>query len=148
MTRRTMTILAAVALIGLAAAGRLGSIGTDWELLASGAVATANDGAFSNTEAIYPVATIEAVHTRHHPVKAEIAALWQHERLRIGLHEVFALGLGKAEAHERLVARERHVDDLADAELDPVAHEYLVRARQARREGPHLLDGRGRLRRS
>jgi len=60
--------------IGLALAGRLGSIGEDWTLEASGALATANDGAFSNTEAIYPAATVVAVH-----------ALGPHEFLELGV---------------------------------------------------------------
>jgi len=48
--------------IGLAVAGKLGRLGENWTLEASGGVATANDGHFSNTEAIYPAATVVAQH--------------------------------------------------------------------------------------
>lgn len=60
--------------LGLAVGGKLGSLGQDWTLEASGGVATANDGHFRNTEAIYPAATILAQH--------QIA---EHEFLQLGV---------------------------------------------------------------
>ena len=46
---------------------------------------------------------------------------------------------GNAEAHNGLVARDRRVDDLADAELDPAVDECLGRSGESQRERPHLL---------
>jgi hypothetical protein len=60
--------------VGLAFAGRLGAIGGGWTLEAAGGVATANDGTFSNTEAIYPAATLAA-----------IRELSPHEFLQLGM---------------------------------------------------------------
>jgi hypothetical protein len=60
--------------IGLAFAGQLGSIGEGWTLESGGALATANDGSFTNTEAIYPTATVVAIH-----------ALGPHQFLELGL---------------------------------------------------------------
>jgi hypothetical protein len=60
--------------IGVGVAGKLGSIGIDWILEAGGAAATANDGAFTNTNAIYPTATVVAVH-----------ALGAHRFLELGI---------------------------------------------------------------
>ncbi|HVR83112.1 MAG TPA: hypothetical protein VMU54_02295 [Planctomycetota bacterium] len=47
--------------VGLAVAGKLGSIGPEWTLEACGGVGTANDGSFGNLRAIYPAATVLAV---------------------------------------------------------------------------------------
>ncbi len=60
--------------VGLAFAAKLGPIGEAWTLEAAGGVSTANDGSFSNTEAIYPTATIAAVHV-----------LGAHESLQLGV---------------------------------------------------------------
>lgn len=60
--------------IGLAVAGKVMSLGDNWMLEASGGVATANDGHFKNTEAIYPAATILAQHT-----------ITEHEFLQLGI---------------------------------------------------------------
>lgn len=48
--------------VGLAVAGRLGSLGDGWSLDASGGAGTANDGSFSNTNAIYAAVTVDAIH--------------------------------------------------------------------------------------
>jgi len=47
--------------VGLAVGGKIVPLGDRWMLEASGAVSSANDGAWTNTNAIYPTATIEAV---------------------------------------------------------------------------------------
>jgi hypothetical protein len=60
--------------ISVAFAGRLGSLGTGWVLEAAGGAGTANDGAWSNTNAIYGVATVEAIHE-----------LSPHEYLHLGI---------------------------------------------------------------
>ena len=52
------------------------------------------------------------------------------EDVRGNLDEHLALLLREREAHERLVLRERDVDDLAYAELPAAAHEHLVAARE------------------
>jgi hypothetical protein len=48
--------------LALAAGGFLGSLGEGWMLLGSAGIGTANDGRFDRTEAIYPLATLEAAH--------------------------------------------------------------------------------------
>jgi hypothetical protein len=64
----------------------------------------------------------------------------QHELLRLRCDKGLAPLLRKREAHQRLVARKREVDDAADPELHPAAHAGLGRARQLDRDRTHLLD--------
>jgi hypothetical protein len=49
--------------------------------------------------------------------------------------------LGEADAHHRLVSRERDEDDAPHPELDLVAHDHLVGPRQGRGDAPHIVDG-------
>src|SRR6185436_18168808 len=47
---------------------------------------------------------------------------------------------GKGEAQDLLVARESHVDDLADPELDPSADEMLLGPGKRHRHPAHVID--------
>src|SRR6185436_19062706 len=47
---------------------------------------------------------------------------------------------GKGEAQDLLVARESHVDDLADPELDPSADEMLLGPWKRHRHPAHVID--------
>jgi hypothetical protein len=64
------------------------------------------------------------------PVEAELGLSWQEELVRLGRHQRIAFLLREGEAHERLVARERNIDDLSYAEPQLVSHHRFVGAGQ------------------
>jgi hypothetical protein len=75
-----------------------------------------------------------------HPVVALIDAVRRQERVRIGCHQRVAFVARVGEAHHRLVAGEREVDDAPDLELEPVTHHRLVRPRERSGNSPHIVD--------
>src|SRR3954454_8128147 len=76
------------------------------------------------------------------PVEAHVRRRRHLELVRLTRDERRALLLGEREAHYALVAGERHVDDLLDAELQPAAYVYLIRALQPLAQRPNVLDHR------
>ncbi len=75
------------------------------------------------------------------PVVSHVGRPRQHELVRLGGNQPGALLLGEGETHHRLVAGERQVDDLPDAEFDPVADHHLVGPGQGRGYAPNIIDG-------
>src|SRR3954463_5095684 len=76
------------------------------------------------------------------PVEAHIRGRRHLELVRLARDERRPLLLGEREAHHALVAGERHVDDLLDAELQPAAYVHLVGALQPLAQRPNVLDHR------
>ena len=67
--------------------------------------------------------------------------LRQHELVGLRGDQTVALLLREGETHHRLVAGEGQIDDLPDAELDPVADHDLVGPGQRCHDPPHIVDG-------
>ena len=68
----------------------------------------------------------------HHPVVTHVRLLGQQELVRLGRDQSGPLLLRESEAHHRLVAGERQVDDPPDPELDPIADQGLLRTGKTR----------------
>src|SRR5690242_17018999 len=76
-----------------------------------------------------------------HPVVALVRPLGHEELVRVAGHQCGPLLFGEAESHDRLVARQRHVDDPADPELHPIPDQVLGAARQIPGDPANILNG-------
>ena len=73
---------------------------------------------------------VDRVEPDLNPVVSHLRLARQHELVGFCGHHRRAFLLGEADAHHRLVPRERGEDDAPDAEPDLVAHHRLIRPRQ------------------
>jgi hypothetical protein len=83
---------------------------------------------------------VDRVEPDLNPVVAEVPAVRHQELDWLRTHECLALLLREREPHDRLVTRERQIDDAADAELHAVADERLGRPRKSKRERSNIVD--------
>ena len=73
---------------------------------------------------------VDRVQSDVNPVVSHVRLARQHELVGLGGHHRGPFLLGEADAHHRLVPRERDEDDAPHPELDLVAHHHLVGPRQ------------------
>ncbi len=88
-------------------------------------------------------ARLSGGHPRVDPVVARVAAALEQEPVGLGRYERWPFFLRKSEAEDRLVGRDRRVDDPAYAELHVVADEVLLGPRQRQRPGAHVVNRHG-----
>ena len=81
---------------------------------------------------------LSAAIRRVHPVEALVRQPRHGELVRLGRDQRGPFLFREPEAHRRLVGRDRHVDDLADPELDVVVDQVLGSARQRHRHRAHV----------
>src|SRR5690348_16368064 len=73
---------------------------------------------------------LDCLQPREHPVIPHVCRARLHELVRRSADQPLSLLFRKCEAHRLVVARERQVDDAADAEFDPAANQHFVAARK------------------
>src|SRR5262245_19087515 len=84
---------------------------------------------------------VDRVESDVDPVVSHIRCARQHELAGLGGHYALAFFPGEADAHHRLVARERDEHQTPDPELDLVTHHHLVGAGQPGGDAPDVVDG-------